>query len=293
VMLSDGPFSEYIYGHDLIGHIATSGGMTTAKYAHADVLGSVRLLTDGTGTEAGTALYDAFGVVRVQTGVQLPFGYTGQQQDGESGLVYLRARFYDPRTGRFLSKDPMRGSASIPTSQHAYTYARNNPGRWTDPTGREVCASPAGGASHGIFGGAGGGGTCIPGPTVGPLIPPIPIVPFGVGIGGTVAAVIIIKDHGLRHVPPSEREAVREAVGQAIEQHLAENPGWLGFWDGHIVVNGQEYQFNAFRLADGTISVGTIMEGRSTRNPATPPPTPSPPPTPEEEGTQTVQPDIL
>jgi RHS repeat-associated protein len=73
-----------------------------------------------------------------QTGVQLPFGYTGQQQDGESGLIYLRARYYDPKTGRFLSKDRVRGSLRRPASQHAYVYAYNNPVRYTDRTGRAV-----------------------------------------------------------------------------------------------------------------------------------------------------------
>jgi RHS repeat-associated protein len=147
-LLSDGLFSEYIYGHDLIGHIATSGGMTTAKYAHADVLGSVRLLTDGTGTEAGTALYDAFGAVRSQSGTQLPLGYTGEQRDAESGLIYLRARSYDPKTGRFLTTDPVRGSVRRPATQHAYVYALNNPLRYRDPRGREAgdaacCDAPA------------------------------------------------------------------------------------------------------------------------------------------------------
>jgi RHS repeat-associated protein len=116
----------------------SSGTTSSAKYAHADVLGSVRLLTDGTGTEVGTALYDAFGAVRAQTGVQLPLGYTGEQRDAESGLIYLRARSYDPKMGRFLSTDPVRGSATRPASQHAYVYALNNPLRYRDPRGREA-----------------------------------------------------------------------------------------------------------------------------------------------------------
>jgi len=62
--------------------------------------------------------------------------------DSESGLVYLRARYYDPKTGRFLSPDPHPGSAGEPASQHAYTYAQNNPVRYTDPTGRSVYDNP-------------------------------------------------------------------------------------------------------------------------------------------------------
>jgi hypothetical protein len=75
--LSDGPQSEYIYGHELIGQVATSGSTTTVKYAHADASSSVRLLTDGTGTEIGTQQYDAFGAPRSQTGVQLAWASPG------------------------------------------------------------------------------------------------------------------------------------------------------------------------------------------------------------------------
>jgi RHS repeat-associated protein len=131
-LLSDGPQSEYVYGHELIGTVVTNGSTTTVRYAHSDVLSSVRVLTDGAGTEVGTQQYDAFGAPRSQTGTQLSFGFTGEQRDAESGLLYLRARYYDPRTGRFLTKDPVGG----PGSRNAYAYARNNPVRFRDRTGR-------------------------------------------------------------------------------------------------------------------------------------------------------------
>ena len=56
------------------------------------------------GNQTGTQTYDAYGGSRAQTGIQLPFGFAGQQTDPESGLQYLRARAYDPTTGRFLSR---------------------------------------------------------------------------------------------------------------------------------------------------------------------------------------------
>jgi YD repeat-containing protein len=83
VVLSDGPFAEYVYGQELLGKAEVMG----VTYAHADVLGSVRLLTDGGGNAVGSAQYDAFGAVRSQSGTQLAFGFAGQQQDPESGLV--------------------------------------------------------------------------------------------------------------------------------------------------------------------------------------------------------------
>ena len=51
------------------------------------------------------------------------------------GLYYLRARYYDPETGRFLSKDRVPGSADYPAAQHPYAYALNNPCSFVDPSG--------------------------------------------------------------------------------------------------------------------------------------------------------------
>jgi len=51
------------------------------------------------------------------------------------GLVYLRARYYDPDLGRFVSKDPVLGSLGIPQTLNRYAYVVNNPLKYTDPTG--------------------------------------------------------------------------------------------------------------------------------------------------------------
>jgi RHS repeat-associated protein len=55
---------------------------------------------------SGSYEYDAFGAVRAQTGVTTERSYTGEQND-PTGLEYLRARYYDASTGRFLSQDPV------------------------------------------------------------------------------------------------------------------------------------------------------------------------------------------
>ena len=70
-----------------------------------------------------------------------PFGFTGHEVDDETGLIYARARFYDPDVGRFLSEDPFEGEVMQPPSLHRYLYAYQNPTVWTDPNGRE--ATPA------------------------------------------------------------------------------------------------------------------------------------------------------
>jgi RHS repeat-associated protein len=77
--------------------------------------------------------YDPFGVPR--SNISTPFGYTGQQWDGGVGLLYLRARYYDPQLGRFLSRDPFPGLLTIPQSLHPYAYVFNNPATLRDPSG--------------------------------------------------------------------------------------------------------------------------------------------------------------
>ena len=159
MVLSDG--TEYVWGHGLISQITGAGAAT---YAHADGLGSIRVLTDGSGTVVGTQQYDAFGAGRGQSGAQLPFGYTGEQVDAESGLVYLRARYMDPATGRFLTVDPFPGFLDDLASQHAYAYVGNNPLRWVDPTGED--------AGVPLFDSEGGSGIGPSGPSSGRGIRP-------------------------------------------------------------------------------------------------------------------------
>ncbi|MFB0537486.1 MAG: RHS repeat-associated core domain-containing protein [Anaerolineae bacterium] len=64
-----------------------------------------------------------------------PYGYTGEHWDAATGLLYLRARWYDPATGRFLTRDPFPGLATLPTTQHPYVYVGNNPVNLADPSG--------------------------------------------------------------------------------------------------------------------------------------------------------------
>jgi RHS repeat-associated protein len=81
---------------------------------------------------AASYRYDSYGNRQVTGSAVQPYGFTGREHDNESGLIYLRARQYDPATGVFMQSDPI-GLASAETNLH--TYVRNNPTNWTDPTG--------------------------------------------------------------------------------------------------------------------------------------------------------------
>jgi RHS repeat-associated protein len=66
-------------------------------------------------------------------------GYAGQHWDGDASLSYAQQRWYDPRSGRFLSEDPVFGHLEQPNSLHPFDYANGNPTRYVDPNGEFVC----------------------------------------------------------------------------------------------------------------------------------------------------------
>jgi RHS repeat-associated protein len=123
---------DYAYGDGLIR--SRTGG--TEVFYHMDGLGSTRMLTDATGNVSDRYNYDAYGVLLTHAGANNnSFLFAGEQRDSATGLDYLRARYYDPDLGRFISKDPFSGFITDPMSQHDYQYAHANPVRFTDPTG--------------------------------------------------------------------------------------------------------------------------------------------------------------
>jgi len=102
---------------------------STPAYYHPDQLGSIRALTDGSGTVVASRDYDGYGNPTVTGGsVRAPFGYSGEYTDSESGLVYPLPRYYDPPTQQFLSRDTL-------LTQLPYAYVNGNPLNWRDPSG--------------------------------------------------------------------------------------------------------------------------------------------------------------
>lgn len=99
-------------------------------YYHHDHLGSTRLLTDTAGGARGSYTFDPYGNLTSSTALSVSLLFAAQYRDGESGLYYLRARYYDPSTGQFISRDP-----AVATTREAYAYVGDNPLNATDPAG--------------------------------------------------------------------------------------------------------------------------------------------------------------
>jgi RHS repeat-associated protein len=97
---------------------------------HLDQQASTRLLTDNTNTEVGKANYDPYGQTTTTTGQTSRLGYNGQYTDTETGLIYLRARHYDPTTAQFLTVDPLVNQTDTP-----YNYSLGNPLNISDASG--------------------------------------------------------------------------------------------------------------------------------------------------------------
>jgi RHS repeat-associated protein len=142
IILNDETYS-FVYGPGNIAveQIPESG---ETLYLHHDQQGSVRLLTKGNGEKETAYTYNPYGSLKTSTttaGASTPLRYDGQYTSTDSGLIYLRARTYDPQTAQFLTIDP-----ALFVTGRPYTYAVDNPlsvedlsGECTGPTS-QACA---------------------------------------------------------------------------------------------------------------------------------------------------------
>ena len=125
---------SYTYGLERISEAQPIQGAWTPSFYEYDGAGSVRQLTNAAISVTDTYEYDAFGNAVNKTGATPNnYLYRGEQYDPDLGLYYLRARYYNPATGRFLSVDPLADEG-----QRRYEYAAANPVDGMDPNGSEA-----------------------------------------------------------------------------------------------------------------------------------------------------------
>ena len=130
VVLDDG--NQYVYGAALAAQ--KQGG--SWYYYLADGLGSTMAVVNASGAVQDSYTYDVYGTPTKTGSLANEFDFGGQQTD-ETGLQYLRARYMDPATGTFLSRDPMAGDPGWIGSP--MTYGKSSPTQLTDPSGlREI-----------------------------------------------------------------------------------------------------------------------------------------------------------
>ena len=127
--------TQYIYANGRLIARRTQDGSKT--WYHHDHLGSVRVLTNAAGQKVKAYDYSAFGAVINAPGTGTSaYQYGSHEFDHETGLIYMKGRYYDPQLGRFISADPVvQGAGAHPQALNRYSYALNNPFAYTDPTG--------------------------------------------------------------------------------------------------------------------------------------------------------------
>ena len=126
--------AEYVYLGDQV-LCKISGEL--AYYYHNDHLGTPQILTNDSGIVSWKAVYTPFGDAEIQVEtVENPFRFPGQYYDQETGLHYNWNRYYDPKTGRYLTPDPVGLEGGI----NLFVYVENNPVIFVDPAGTIVIA---------------------------------------------------------------------------------------------------------------------------------------------------------
>ncbi|MBE9088610.1 DUF4114 domain-containing protein [Microcystis aeruginosa LEGE 11464] len=124
--------TTYTHGWDLI----SQNDGANRIYYQVDGLGSTRLMTGNNGSVVVEYDYDAYGNLTRKVGdAENNYLFAGEQFDEAVDGYYLRARYYDPNTGRFASVDPFEGYNNQPITLHDYLYAGVNPVNAIDPSG--------------------------------------------------------------------------------------------------------------------------------------------------------------
>ncbi|MFT6779144.1 MAG: RHS repeat-associated protein [Paraglaciecola sp.] len=131
-----------------------AGGMTVARvennvptYVHHDNVGSPVSGTNAYGAVLWRERYTPYGITLDNAAANKDqAGYTGHIKDSDTGLVYMQARYYDPVIGRFYSNDPVGALQQLAKNDihgfNRYTYANNNPYKYTDPDGKDASLYP-------------------------------------------------------------------------------------------------------------------------------------------------------
>ncbi|MBU1737104.1 MAG: chitobiase/beta-hexosaminidase C-terminal domain-containing protein [Proteobacteria bacterium] len=134
---SNNAYRYYVYGDGLLYSIDAATG--TRHYYHYDPIGSTVAITDKDGIEVNQYAYLPYGkpAAVVDSADSNPFRYIGKfgVMQEPTGMQFMRARFYDPDTRRFMSKDPVKGDMKDSQTLNQYSYAKGNPITYIDPDG--------------------------------------------------------------------------------------------------------------------------------------------------------------
>ena len=127
---------SFVIGHSILSQW-TDGATPQVLLLLADGHGSTQMVVDSAGVIQQSYDYDAYGnLINPPASPLTDHLYTGEQFDARIGQYYLRARYYNPATGRFFRLDPYAGSSQDPLTLHKYVYASIDAINYCDPSGQ-------------------------------------------------------------------------------------------------------------------------------------------------------------
>jgi RHS repeat-associated protein len=134
--------ATYVWSPVYVDELVTYTNSAGTFYTHQDARCDVVAITDAAGNVVERVRFDDFGraeirgpgggEVRAASAVGCAYGFQGRRLDAETGLLYFRARMYDPATGRFLQRDPVWDAGNVGGQ---YTFCGNGPVSGRDPSG--------------------------------------------------------------------------------------------------------------------------------------------------------------
>lgn len=131
--LSSGSTIRYVHGPGIDRPLASVDGAGSVSYYVTDHLGSIVQTTNSSAVATLVRQYDAYGNL-LAGGTISGYAFTGREWDAETALYYYRARYYDPKLGRFVSEDPL----SFVDGPNLHAYVLNSPLVYSDPSGLKV-----------------------------------------------------------------------------------------------------------------------------------------------------------
>lgn len=285
----DGTSTAYVSGPaGLVASIENNGMDTTTHTIHTDHLGSTSVVTDEDGVMVELLDYNPYGTERSSWGsgdsgaAASQKTYIGAYSDSETNLSYLNARYYDPTIGRFLSQDPWFGDLANPQSLNKYSYAENNPVKFTDPTGLlrqdtynsgvdkfngAVNSALWALGSFSLFGPASPGGWIN---SIGAAYD------FGMAVAETVSATWDAEPVSIEYTSADFKSDVIDSgieVGSDFVEFVQENPGAGQEWSNDQIEQAQETidskmpgGWTPFDTTDNSPPVSTSQPNYSTNN---------------------------
>ena len=133
------------FHYDSNGNVIAMSRYGNKYYYVKNLQGDIEKIVDSSGKTVVTYTYDVFGKIISQTDTSdcdlaniNPFRYRGYVYDSETGLYYLKSRYYDPVTGRFLNADMYCDTQSNIFETNMFAYCNNNPVNQRDPEGTDA-----------------------------------------------------------------------------------------------------------------------------------------------------------